>query len=116
MHALGVETLVIRHFEQRQQDIAADFGSAGRTRNPESITATGNFNIEAAFDLPQVFIELAAEISKATVIGGLENYVPRNLDSIQDLYLKPLCRKPLVRTTSAAPCRVAGTAKNLSGQ
>jgi hypothetical protein len=55
--------------------------------NPEAITATRDFNVEAAFDLPQVFIKLTAEIGKAVVIGGLENYIPRNLDSIQNLYL-----------------------------
>ncbi len=48
---------------------------------------TGDFNIEAALDLPQVFIKLTAQVCKAVVIGGLENYVPRNLDSIQNLYL-----------------------------
>ena len=116
MNTLRIESLVVCHLEQRQQDVAANFRGAGRTSNPESISAAGNFNIEAAFDLPQVFIELAAEICKSAVVGGLEDYVSRNLDSIQDLYLKPLCRKPPVRTTSAAPCLVVGTAWNLSGQ
>jgi hypothetical protein len=56
-------------------------------RDPETVAATGNFNIEAAFYLPQMFIKLTAKIGKAVVIGRLENYVPRNLDSIQNLYL-----------------------------
>jgi hypothetical protein len=45
---------------------------------------TGDLNIEASLDLSQVFIKLAAKIGEAAVIGGLENNVPRNLDSIQD--------------------------------
>ena len=69
------------------QDISAGFGSTRLAGNPKTITAAGNFNIEAAFNLPQVFIKLTAKVRKAIVIGGLEDYVPRNLDSIQDLYL-----------------------------
>ena len=110
------EPLVVRHLEQRQQDVAADFGSAGRSGYPESISTTGNFNIEAAFDLPQVFIELSAEISKADVIGGLEDYVPRNLDSIQDLYSKPLRNKHPVRMTGASPFAAIRLARYLSRQ
>ena len=87
MHSLGIEPLLVSHFEQPRQDIAADLCRAGQPGNPETISATSDFDIEAAFDLPQVFIKLAAEICKAAVIGWLEDYVPRNLDSIQDLYL-----------------------------
>jgi hypothetical protein len=87
VHAFGVESLVISHREQLGQHVAPDFGGAGLPRDPETVTATGNFNIEAAFDLPQMFIKLTAKIGKAVVIGRLENYVPRNLDSIQNLYL-----------------------------
>ena len=68
--------------------------------NPETVTATGNFDIEAVFDLPQMFIKLTAKIGKAVVIGRLENYVPRNLDSVQNLYLYPLRRELPVRTTN----------------
>jgi hypothetical protein len=78
---------MVGHVEQLRQDVTAHFSCTGLTGNPEAITATCDFNVEAAFDLPQVFIKLAAEIGKAAVIGGLENYVPRNLDSIQNLYL-----------------------------
>ena len=87
MNALGVEPFLVGHFEQLEQHIAANLRGTGLTGNSEAITATGDLDIKAAFNLPQVFIKLAAEICKATVIGGLEDYVPRNLDSIQDLYL-----------------------------
>jgi hypothetical protein len=54
------------------------------------ITAACDFNVEAAFDLPQVFIELAAKIGQTSVVGGLENDVPRYLDCIQDWCFRPL--------------------------
>ena len=43
---------------------AADL-NALKTRlsgDAKMVTTTGNFDIEAAFDLPQVFVELAAKI------------------------------------------------------
>ena len=87
MYAFGVESFLVSHLEQLRQNVATHFGSTGLPGNPEAITAACDFNVEAAFDLPQVFIKLTAQIGKAVVIGGLENYVPRNLDSIQSLYL-----------------------------
>jgi hypothetical protein len=87
MHAFRIEPFLVGHFEQPGQDIATNLGSAWLPGNPKTITTTGDFDVEAAFNLPQVFIKLAAEVCKAAVIGWLEDYVPRNLDSIQDLYL-----------------------------
>ena len=87
MHAFRIEPFLVGHFEQSIKYVATNLGRAGLPGNPEKITATGDFDIEAAFDLPQVFIKLTAEVCKAAVIGWLEDYVPRNLDSIQDLYL-----------------------------
>jgi hypothetical protein len=86
MHAFRIEPFLVGHFEQPVQDIATNLGCTRLSGNPKTITATGDFDVEAAFNLPQVFIKLAAEVCKATVIGWLEDYVPRNLDSIQDLY------------------------------
>jgi len=59
-----------------------------------------------------VFIKLTAQVGEAVIIGGLENYVPRNLDSIQNLYLKPPRRKPPARKTVARLC----STKNLFRQ
>jgi hypothetical protein len=87
MHAFRIEPLLVGHFEQPGQDIATHLGSAGLSRYSKAITATGDFDVEAALNLPQVFIKLAAEVCKAAIIGWLEDHVPRNLDSIQDLYL-----------------------------
>ena len=87
MYAFRIEAFLAGHLEQPAQYVSADLGSARQPCNPETITATGDLDVEAAFDLPQVFIKLAAEVCKAAVIGWLEDYVPRNLDSIQNLYL-----------------------------
>jgi len=87
VHTFRIEAFLIGHLEQLRQDVTTHFGRTGLAGNPETITATGDFNVEATFDLPQMFIKLTAEIGKAVVIGWLENYVPRNLDSIQNLYL-----------------------------
>ncbi len=57
--------------------------SSGLSRNTKAIATTGDFDVQAAFDLPQVFIELAAQVGQAVIVGGLEDYVPRNLDSVQ---------------------------------
>ena len=87
MHAFRIEPFLVSHVEQPGQDIATNLGSAWLPGNPKTITTTGDFDVEAAFNLPQVFIKLAAEVGKAAVIGWLEDDVPRNLDSIQNLYL-----------------------------
>ena len=83
MHALGIQSLLIRHCKQRQQDVTTNLRGAGSSCHTKAVAATGDFNIEAAFNLPQVFIKLTAEIGQAIVIGGLENQVPRNLISVQ---------------------------------
>ncbi len=57
--------------------------SSGLPRNTKAIATTGDFDVQAAFDLPQVFIELAAQVGQAVIVGGLEDYVPRYLDSVQ---------------------------------
>jgi hypothetical protein len=87
VYTFRIEPFLTGHLEQLRQYVAAHFRGTGLPGNPETITTTRDFNVEAAFDLPQVFIKLTAEIGKAVVIGGLENQVPRNLDSIQNLYL-----------------------------
>jgi hypothetical protein len=95
VHALRIDTLVIGQLEQLRKHIAANLGRPRLSRDAEAITAAGDFDIEAAFDLPQVFIKLAAKIGKAVVIGGLENDVSRSLDRAQNVFLEPLFGKPL---------------------
>jgi hypothetical protein len=63
-----------------------------------------------------VLVKLATQVRETTIIGWLEDNVPRDLDSIQNLNLKPLCKKPPVRKTGAVPYRAELMARNLSGQ
>lgn len=83
VHTLSINTFAIGHLEQKLQHIATHLRSARLTRNAKTVTATRDFYIETAFNMAKVFIELAAQISQAVVIGGLEDNVSRYLDSIQ---------------------------------
>lgn len=83
MHALGIEPFTVCHVEQGFEYVTANLRSAWLACHPKAIPATGNFDIEAAFYLPQMFIELAAKVCKTIIVGGLEDDIPRNLDSIQ---------------------------------
>ena len=87
MHTLGIQVLAFRQIKQRLQHFGALGRGLGLAGYAKAIASIGDIDTEAPFDLPQVFIKLAAEIGEAAVVGGLENDVPRNLDSIQSLYL-----------------------------
>ena len=60
MYALRIKSFMIGHPEQRAQHIATDPGSARITCDAKAISAAGNFNIETAFYLAKMLIELAA--------------------------------------------------------
>ena len=72
------------------QHVAAELCRTRKTGDAEVIATTCDFYVEAALDLPQVFIELAAKIGQTSIVGGLENKVPRYLDCIQDWCFRPL--------------------------
>ena len=116
MYAFWIESLLVSHCKQGEQDVAANLSRPRPPGNAEAIATTRDFNVKTAFDLPEVFIKLAAKIGKAVVISGLEDDVPRNLDSIQNLYLKPLRTRPPVRKTGVVPCLATFMTRNLSGQ
>ena len=69
MYAFGVESLLVRHTKQRQQHGTTRLLSTGLSGDTKTITTAGDFNIEAAFDLPQMFIKLAAQVGHAAVEG-----------------------------------------------
>lgn len=85
MNALGIEALVVSHSKQGTQYVAADLRSTGLSRYAKMVAAAGDIDIEAALDLPKVLIKLTAKIGQAVIVGGLQDYVPRNLDSIQSI-------------------------------
>ena len=82
--------LTIGHAKQGFDQFAASLGSTRITGYAESISAAGNFYFEAAFDLPQVLIELSAEIGETVVVGGLQDDVPGYLYGVQCGVSKPL--------------------------
>ena len=85
MYSLGIQVFVIGHLEQGQQYVAACLSGPGPAGNTKAIAMTGNLNIETLLDLSEVFVKLAAEVCEAAIVGGLENDVPRNLDSVQSI-------------------------------
>jgi len=85
VYAFGIDSLVVCHSKQGTQYVAADSRSTGLSRYAKMVTATGDIYIEAALDLPKMLIKLAAKVGQAVIVGGLKDYVPRNLDSIQSI-------------------------------
>jgi hypothetical protein len=63
-----------------------------------------------------VFIKLTTQVSQAVIVGGLENDVSRNLDSIQDGYLGPLGQSLLISVVAGMPALAGSVAKCLSEQ
>lgn len=85
MYAFGIDLLVVRHSKQGTQYVATDSRSTGLSCYAKMVAAAGDIYVEAALDLPKVLIKLAAKIGQAVIVGGLKDYVPRNLDSIQSI-------------------------------
>ena len=90
MHAFGIQAFRVRHIEQTVQHVTTELRGARLPGDTKMIATACDINIEAAFNLPQVFIELAAKIGQTSIVGGLENDVPRYLDCIQDWCFRPL--------------------------
>lgn len=76
MYALGVQAFVIGHVKERLEYVASKPRSTGITSDAKSISAAGNFYVEAAFDLSDMLIELTAEVGETTVVGGFQDDVP----------------------------------------
>jgi TATA-binding protein-associated factor Taf7 len=70
--------------------MAADFGGAGHTSNPEVVSAACNFYVEAAFDLSQVLVELPAKIGETAVVSRLQDEFLGYLYGVQGLAVRPL--------------------------
>jgi hypothetical protein len=116
VHSLRIKAFAIRHLEQRQQDIATHCGGTRLAGDAKTITATGDFNIQTTLDLAKMFIELTAQVGKAAIVGGLEYDVSRNLDSIQDEFLRPLRKILPVSVAAGTPAWAVRVAQCLSGQ
>jgi hypothetical protein len=76
VNTLWVKSLPTRQFKQRFEDITTCFRRSRLTCNTEVIAATGYLHVQAGFNLSKVFVELAAEVGQALIVGGFENDVP----------------------------------------
>ncbi len=85
MHVLAVQPFTVRQFEKGSNDVRANLGGTRFAGNPEAISSAGYVDLEAAFYLPQVLIELAAKIGQSVVIGGFQDDVLRYLYGVQCL-------------------------------
>jgi hypothetical protein len=83
MNALGIESLIFCHLKQRMNDVAANLRGTRIAGNPEVVSAASDFNVEAAFDLSQMLIELSAEIGQTVVVGGFQDDFPGYLYGVQ---------------------------------
>jgi hypothetical protein len=86
MYAFLINPLRACQFKQGQQHVAGRLSSARSACYSKVISATRDLHTEALFYLPQMFIKLTTEIGKAVIIGGLEQYVSRYLNSVQKGY------------------------------
>ena len=75
MHALAIEALAGGKIEQGLEHLGALLDSTRVAGKAKMITAARNINAEPIFDLTQMFVELAAEIGQALIVGGFENYI-----------------------------------------
>ena len=91
MHALRIERLATGKLEKGTNNLATNLGSTGISGYPEPVSTTGNLNVEATFDLSQVFVELPAEIGETIVIGRFQDDVLRYLYGVQEWAVGPLC-------------------------
>ena len=90
MYVFRIKPFVIGHAKQRANDITSQVGGSRITGDAEAIPSAGNFYVEAAFDLSQVLVELAAKIGETMVVYGFQDKVPGYLYGVQCWVRKPL--------------------------
>ena len=105
MHALWSDLFVFRQVKQLAQRIFSLLGiGAG---DPKSIAAPTDPHVQPGFQQTQVFIERAAQIREASVVGGLELELSEGFNcwgddwSFQESSLpRSVCARSSVITTS----------------
>lgn len=90
MYTLGIEMFPLRQLEQRLEHAATGLGGTGLPGYTKAIAPAGDLDAQALLDLLEVFVKLTAEVGKAVIVGGLEDYVPADLDGVQGLEITPL--------------------------
>jgi hypothetical protein len=106
MYTLTVEPFTTGQFEKGTNNIQTDLCGTRISGNSKSISATGYVDVEAAFNLPQVLIKLAAKIGQAVVIGGFQDDVLRYLYGIQCGGVRPL-KMAIASFPASLPRRLA---------
>jgi hypothetical protein len=81
-----------RELEKRTNDIRSQPGGARLSGDSEAVSAAGDFDVQATFDLSQVFVELSAQVGQTAVVGGFQDYVLRYFYSVQWWVVRPLFR------------------------
>ena len=72
MHRLRTEPFLLGDRIEITQYVTPFAGGFRRTGNPEVIAAIVDLHVKAAFDLPQVLVELSTKIGKPLVVRGLQ--------------------------------------------
>jgi hypothetical protein len=83
MHPLTVQVLLASELKERTNNVGAQSGGARLSGDSETVSAAGDFDVQAAFDLSQVLVELSAQVGQTAVIGGFQDYVLRYFYSVQ---------------------------------
>ena len=58
MDSLAIEVLFASHLEQRLEDVAGQLGGARSSGYSKMMSAAGDLDVEAIFNLPQVLVKL----------------------------------------------------------
>jgi hypothetical protein len=97
MHTLGIQSFAVCEAKQGFNDVLSDLRGARMPGYTKLVSAAGDFNVEAAFDLAYVLVKLSAEIGKTVIIGGLQDYVPGYCYGVQGLKFGPLLNNRTTR-------------------
>jgi len=89
MYPLRVQTFVYRHIEKGPNHVTAGFRSTRFSGYAETVATAGDFNIEAAFDLAEMLVKLAAEVGQTTIVDGFQDDVLRYKAGVQGLGKTP---------------------------
>jgi hypothetical protein len=75
--------LLARELKKRTKDVGPQPGGPRLSGDSEAVSAAGDFDVQAAFDLSQVLVELSAQVGQTVVVGGFQDYVLRYFYSVQ---------------------------------
>ena len=103
MYPLRVKVLFARQRIKILQNLRANSGCGVGSHNTKMVTTVADSYIQALFDLPKVFVELAAKVCQYTVVSGLQQEFPGFNCSVQDLKVSVLtpCSGRLGRNTQS---------------